>query len=398
MKVLQLMSCRGWSSDAYWAARISAELERAGHEVTLVCKRGSETRVMDRARDAGAHRIETLAFAAGLRPAADLADLRRLRSLLRAGDVVHVHRGKEHWLAALAVRAWRSPRPVVRTRHIVQPIRAHPLNRWLYRRGTDLVVTVTEAIRTQYVASGLMTPERVVALPGGVDAERFDPKTDGAGFRASLPVEADIPLVGLVSGFRVMKGHLIAVEALKRLAAEGRRFRAVFIGEGALEPIVSRAAATAGLEERIAFVGFTHDLPTAMAAFDVALYPPLESDGMSRVLFEYLAMGRAVVASRVGVVPEVLADGRSALLVPAGEPGPLAAAIGRLLADSALRAKLGATAAELARTRLSGACVARKLGELYATLMFEPSRGRRGSCEPHVAVRGERRSRKPRAE
>jgi glycosyltransferase involved in cell wall biosynthesis len=266
------------------------------------------------------------------------------------------------------VRASRSPRPIVRTRHIVQPIRPHALNRWLYRRATDLVVTVTEAIRSQYVASRLVTPERVVALPGGVDAERFDPKTDGAGFRSSLAVDADVPLVGLVSGLRLMKGHLIAVDAVKRLAAEGRRFRVVFIGEGAMEPAVSRAVATAGLEQRIAFVGFTRDMPAAMAAFDVALYPPLESDGMSRVLFEYLAMGRAVVASRVGVVPEVLTDGASALLVPAGEPGPLAAALGRLLDDGALRTKLGAAASELVRARLSGACLARRLAELYAML------------------------------
>jgi starch synthase len=89
---------------------------------------------------------------------------------------------------------------------------------------------------------------------------------------------------------------------------------------------------------------------------------------MSRVLFEYLATGRAVVASRVGVVPEVLADGESALLVPAGEPAPLAHAVGRLLADGALSAKLGSTAAELARARFSGGCVARRLVEVYAGL------------------------------
>lgn len=368
MKVLQLMSCRGWSSDAYWAARISGELERAGHEVTLVCKRGTEARVMDRARDAGAHRFETLGFAGGLKPIGDAADLRRIIAWLKTCDVVHVHRGKEHWLAALASRASGRRLPLVRTRHIVQPIRPHALNRWLYREATDLVVTVTEAIRRQYLASGLAPPERVVALPGGVDVERFDPATDGSAFRRSLGLEMDIPLIGIVSGLRVMKGHTVAIEAAARLAADGRRFRMVFIGEGAMEPAVRRAVAGARMEEQTAFVGFTRDLPAAMAAFDVALYPALESDGMSRVIFEYLAMGRAVVASRVGVVPEVLADGGTALLVPAGEAGPLAMAVGRLLDDASLRAKLGAAAAELARTRLSGACVARRLVAHYSAL------------------------------
>jgi glycosyltransferase involved in cell wall biosynthesis len=160
----------------------------------------------------------------------------------------------------------------------------------------------------------------------------------------------------------------VAIEAAARLAAEGRRFRMVLIGEGAMEPAVRRAVAAARIDERITLMGFTRDLPAAIAAFDVALYPALESDGMSRVIFEYLAMGRAVVASRVGVVPEVLAHGVNALLVPAGEAEPLARAVGRLLDEASLRAKLGAAAAELARARLSGACVARRLAERYSAL------------------------------
>src|SRR5262249_11077460 len=183
MRILPLVSSRGWSSDAYWAARIRARIEPGGHDVTLVCRRGSERRVMERARDAGVGRIETLGFASGVKPATDAGDLRRLVGWLRTTDVVHVHRGKEHWLAAMANRLSRTPRPLVRTRHIVQPIRPHALNRWLYRRATTLVVTVTEAIRRQYIAADLVPPDRVVAMPGGVDLARYHPGLDGAAAR-----------------------------------------------------------------------------------------------------------------------------------------------------------------------------------------------------------------------
>jgi len=368
MRVLQLVSCRGWSSDAYWAAGISAELERAGHDVTLVCKRGSESRVIERAREAGAGRIETLGFAGGVKPT-DVSDLRRLVGWLGATDVVHVHRGKEHWLAALANRLSRTPRPLVRTRHIVQPIRPHVLNRWLYREATSLVVTVTEAIRRQYIAAELLPPERVVALPGGVDLVRFHPLLDGAAARRALGVVPDVPLIGLVSGLRVMKGHQVAIDAAARLAGAGRRFQMLFIGRGALESRIHQAIAAAGLASRITVVGFVPDLPVAMAALDLALYPAIESDGMSRVLFEYLAAARPVVASRVGVVPEVLEDGKTALLVPAGDAAALAEAIDRLLDDAALGAKVGAAGNELARSRLSGAHVAGELARLYAGLI-----------------------------
>ena len=368
MRILQLVSTRGWSSDAYWAARISAELGRAGHDVTLVCKRGSESRVIQRARDAGSGRIETLGFASGVKPVTDASDLRRLVAWLGRADVVHVHRGKEHWLAAAANRLSRTPRPLVRTRHIVQPVRPHALNRWLYRTATSLVVTVTDAIRSQLIAAELIPADRVVAMPGGVDLARFHPRVDGTAARRAVSVAPDLPLIGLVSGFRVMKGHLVAIEAARQLACAGRRFHLLFIGQGALESRVRQAIVAAGLERCITLMGFVSELPATMAALDVALYSSIESDGMSRVLFEYLATGKPVVASRVGVVPEVLGDGKTALLVPAGDAGALARAIGRLLDDRALAHALGAGGAELARTSLSGAHVAEQLARHYARL------------------------------
>jgi len=373
--ILQIVSCRGWSSDAYWAARVAVELEHIGHDVTLVCKRRSEARVIRRARDSGVSRIETLTLTSGIGPVADALDLRRLVAWLPEAQVLHVHRGKEHWLAALANRVSSLRRPLVRTRHIVQPVRPHALNRWLYRRATDRVVTVTEAIRRQLVAGGLAEENRVVTMPGGVDVGRFRPDATPPrdhGIRAALGLARDVPIIGLVSGFRVMKGHQTVVEAAARLAARGRPFHLLLIGQGPFAPKVRAQVEAAGLGDRITIMGFVDDLPGAMALLDVALYSALESDGMSRVLFEYLAAGVPVVASRVGVVPEILEDGRTALLVPAGEPGPLADAIARLLDDPGRRREIGAAGAALVRARYSGARLAEQLTALYRSLGAEP--------------------------
>jgi len=369
--ILQIVSCRGWSSDAYWAARATVELERAGHEVTLVCKRRSEARVIRRARESGVTRIETLTLTSGVGPLADGLDVRRLVSWLPGAQVLHVHRGKEHWLAALANRASSLRRPLVRTRHIVQPVRPHALNRWLYGRATDRIVTVTEAIRRQLVAGGLATEDRVVTMPGGVDVDRFRPDARpvrDSGIRAALGVPPDEPIIGLVSGFRVMKGQWTAVEAAARLAAEGRRFHLLLIGEGPFAARVRAQVEAAGLRDRISILGFVDDLPAAVAALDIALYSALESDGMSRVLFEYLASGVPVVASRVGVVPEILEDGRTALLVPAGEPGPLGEAVARLMDDPDRRREIGSAGAALVHARYSGARLAERLAAMYRSV------------------------------
>src|SRR5436190_8027581 len=364
------MSCRGWSSDAYWAARACRELERRGHAVTLGCKRGTDARVIDRARAEGVTHIERFELAGGLRPALDGADLRRLARALRDADVVHVHRGKEHWLAAAAgyLTGGRRP-PVVRTRHIAQAVRPHAANRWLYRRATALVVTVTEAIRRQYLASGLLPPERVTTLPGGADVEAFRPLAADPAVRRRLGSEPDRPLVGMVGGLRGMKGHTVVIGAAGRLLATGRAARFVFVGRGVMESSIREAIRTAGLDAQITVSGFVDDLPRVLAALDLVLYVPLESDGMSRVVFECLAAGRPLIASRVGVVPEVLTDGGDAALVPAGDAAALADAIARLLEEPAARERLGRAGRALVESRYSGARLAAALEAGYARLL-----------------------------
>jgi glycosyltransferase involved in cell wall biosynthesis len=367
VRILQLVSCRGWSSDAYWAARVTRELQRRGHDVTLGCRRGTERAVVDRARAEGVSRVATFEFAGGLRPGADAADVRHLRRAVAAADVVHVHRGKEHWLAVIAARL-AGGRPIVRTRHIAQAVRPHAGNRWLYGRATQLVVAVTEAIRGQCLASGLLPPQRIVTLPGGADADAYRPLPVNPEIRRALGGEDGRPLVGMVSGLRVMKGHRLVIEAAVRLAQRGIRPRIVFVGRGAMEASVRQAIEQAGLGAQITVAGFAPDLPAVMAALDVALYLTLESDGMSRVVFEYLLAGRPLLASRVGAVPEVLVDGEHAALVPAGDADALAAALAALLEDPARCRRLGESGRHLALERFSGARLAAALDTHYARL------------------------------
>jgi glycosyltransferase involved in cell wall biosynthesis len=290
----------------------------------------------------------------GLRPASDARDLRALGARLSAVDIIHVHRSKEHWLAALANRRSKSPRPLVRTRHIVQAIRPHALNRWLYSRATDLVVTVSEAIRRQCVGAGLAPANRVVTLPGGADGERFRPAGAGT-LHAELGVAEGVPIVGLVSGFRVMKGMPLSSTPPRSSRDRAVRFTSPSWGRGPFEPLMRERASRAGLSDRVSFVGFADDPARWVGALSTSpSIRPLESDGMSRALFEYLASGRAVIASRVGAAAEVIRDGETALLVPGGDAPELARALERLLDDPALRHRLGQAAGRAGPRALHG--------------------------------------------
>jgi glycosyltransferase involved in cell wall biosynthesis len=363
------MSCRGWSSDAYWAGRIARELAARGHRVTFVARAGTDAKVLRRLRALGVGEIRTLAFRGRRAPLATARDLQAIQALLADHDLVHVHRGQEHWLAAVANALSVRPRPLFRTRHITLPVAAHALNRWLYRRATTHVVTVSAAIREQYLTAGLLPPERVTALPGGVDAARFHPDADGPSFRRAIGVDAGTRIVGVLARLRSRKGHLTFVDAAERVRRRHSDVRFVLIGDGPEAGRVREQIARHGLQEATAMLGFVAEPERAVAAFDVAVCPTVASDGMGRVVFEYMAAGRPIVATRVGLAIEALEHGRTALLVPAGEPALMADAIVELLADRALAARLGRACREAVEARYAGAVVARELERLYEAVL-----------------------------
>lgn len=365
LRILHLMSCRGWSSDAYWAGRIARELADRGHRVTFVARAGTEAKVLRRLRALGVDEIRTLNFGGRRAPLATARDLQAVLALVVEHDVVHVHRGQEHWLAAVANRLSPQPRPLFRTRHITAPVAAHAFNRWLYGRATTHVIAVSAAIRDQYLAAGLLPPERVTALPGGVDARRFHPAADGQAFRRMLGIEPGAPLVGVLARLRSRKGHLVFVDAAARVRERAPGVRFALIGDGPEAERVRERVAQRGLQDVTAMLGFVAEPERAVAAFDVAVCPTIASDGMGRVVFEYMAAGRPIVATRVGLAAEVLADERMALLVPPAEPEPMAEAIVALLADRSRAARLGAACRRAVEDRYAGAVLARELERLY---------------------------------
>ena len=120
MTILHLVSCRGWSSDAYWAARAVVELERAGHDVTLVCKRSSEARVMRRAQEAGIERHRD--------PAPSRAASRRSRTRATCASSSRGCRRRTS-STSIAARSTGWPRSPTACRTRAAAARAHPPHR-----------------------------------------------------------------------------------------------------------------------------------------------------------------------------------------------------------------------------------------------------------------------------
>lgn len=247
--------------------------------------------------------------------------------------------GSETWIA----RNW-SGAPL-RYEPIAQRIESMNL------KYADLVVVVSEAMREQAVELGAR-PERVLVNPNGVDPERYHPDIDGTPVRERLGLRSKT-VVGFIGTFDRWHGAPVLVEAVAELLADRPELRdtlaCVMVGDGPEFGLVQARVEALGLSGVVHLTGRVPQAegPTHLAACDILASPHVPNPdgsaffGSPTKLFEYLAMGRAVVASRLGQIGEVLSDNETAVLVEPGDVGALSSAIGRLVDDAALRARLG---------------------------------------------------------
>jgi glycosyltransferase involved in cell wall biosynthesis len=219
------------------------------------------------------------------------------------------------------------------------------------------IFVVAEVERRNLLRAGI-ADEKIVVNPNGVDAEEFRPGIGGAAVRGELGVAAHETLAGFVGTFGPWHGVLTLAEAITLLPADSR-VRFLLIGAGKLRDEVQRIIGAAGKEQQVIFAGHVeHErVPALLDACDLLLSPhvPLadgsEFFGSPTKLFEYMAMGKGIVASRLGQIGEVLSDQETALLTEPGNARELADAILCLSNSAELRNRLGAAARRAAIER-----------------------------------------------
>jgi len=233
------------------------------------------------------------------------------------------------------------------------------------------IFVVSEVERRNLEGRGVDS-QKIIVNPNGVDVECFRPGIGGADARRELQIEVDEVVAGFVGTFGPWHGVEKLAEAIKTIPAN-LRVRFLLVGSGSLHAEVEKRLEG---DKRVIFTGaVAHDrVPKLLDACDILVAPhvPLadgsEFFGSPTKIFEYMAMGKGIVASRLGQIGEVLIDGETALLVEPGNVGELAAAMLKMVESPELRKRLGARAREIAEREHTWIRNAQRVLDAYKSL------------------------------
>lgn len=333
LRILHVNSARTWRGGEQQTLWLCQGLQQRGHEIFLACQPSSELR--------------RRAHAAGIRvcPVAmwgewDLWAVRNLINTIRRNviEIVHFHTAHAHTLGLLAAQVAKVPIRVL-TRRVDFHIHKHLLNRWKYGLGLTEIIAISEGIRNVLIEDGL-APERVTTIRSGIQLQRIENIGDGSYLWDEFAIPEDSLIIGIVGALAPHKHHQNFLEAAAIVKRSLPNVRFLVVGDGELRAELERSSASRGLSEDVIFTGFRRDVLEITKILDIFVLSSY-LEGMGTAILDAMALGKPIVATQVGGIPEIVLQGINGFLVPPRDPNKLAGAILKLAKEPSLRDQMG---------------------------------------------------------
>ena len=377
-RILHLFANYKWTGPADPAIRAAVRLRGLGLDICFAqgsfLHRGGEHRVAEELWRVGMPVVAGLELRKHFHLPSLLRDVRLLRRLLQRDriDVVHCHQPADHLLAALAVRRLPSPPQLVRSLYEPQPPRAGLRERAAFRRTAAVLVPTLGAQRGVVARFGF-DPTRVLLQEPVTELRELA----GPNARAAWGLLPQHRVVGITARIQPHRRFDLLWHTAARVTAALPEARFVLLGRGNDEDtrtLVTEPIARLGLREHVLLPGYQKGLnyDAALRALDVFLFLVPGSDGTCRAVCDAMAFGLPVVASRRGILPELVASRRPGEVPGVAvdeQPEALAAELLRLLHDEPLRARTGSAALARAQQDMDPVRAAIRTRDLYAELL-----------------------------
>jgi glycosyltransferase involved in cell wall biosynthesis len=305
----------------------------------------------------------------------DVSVLRRLLEICRRERVSiwHGHEYKSNLLGLLLRPFW--PMHLVTTAHgRVEHSRRlslyYAVDRWCLPRY-DRVICVSEDLYRESLDNGVRE-DRCFLIENGIDLGQYSRRTDRVEAKRRLGIPAGRLVIGGVGRLSPEKGFDGLIDAVDRLVASGYDIELLIAGEGGESDRLRSLIARRGRSDRIRLLGYQADTIALYEALDVFALSSLR-EGLPNVVLEAMAMEVPVVATRVAGVPRLIEHEENGLLVDVGDTDQLGSSIARLLADGALRDRLGEAGRRTVESRFSFERRMERIGEIYDELLAVPT-------------------------
>ncbi len=295
-------------------------------------------------------------------------------------DIVHTHSSKAGFLGRWA--AWFAGVPlIVHTPHghvffgHFNPIMSgiFLLVEKITALITDCMVALTEGEKKDYIELSIIQPERIDIIHSGVDIDRYlATQVNIENKKRSIGLNSKSLIVGTVGWLLPIKGPMHLLNAMIKIWQSLSDVQLVYVGKGDQEEALKQQAMKMGVSDKVKYLGWRDDVHELMPLFDLFALPSM-NEGMGRVLVEAMAAGKAVVASNVGGIPDLVHHGQNGFLVEPGDVAGLSAAIEKLLADQNLRREMGKRGQAMAYN-FSESKMIKKIDALYAALLYQKNK------------------------
>ncbi|MDZ7262167.1 MAG: glycosyltransferase [candidate division KSB1 bacterium] len=283
-------------------------------------------------------------------------------------DLLHLHGYSSANFGRIAAR--KKGIPAIVHEHAILKVLPHQfVMDFLLRNKTDAAVAVSGAVK-EFMSRGRSIPEdKITIISNGINLEQFQPAEAATVLakKQELGIPPDYKVVGTITRLREEKGNQYLLEAAARVVRKFPNIKFVIVGDGPLRGELEVYAQQQGISNSVIFTGFCNNVPLMLSVFDIKVIASLR-EGFCLALLEAMAMGKAIVSTNVGGIPEIAEDGKTALLVPPADAGALAEKILELLYHED-KARQLAREAKVASQQYSIENNVRALEKLYLQLL-----------------------------
>lgn len=339
MRVIQVVNVRFFNATAWYGLYLGQLFEQAGHESLCLVLPGTEAE--DYARKMG---VSHLSLNCNTTNPLEVAHLYiQLRRLVKdfQPDIVNCHRGEAFILWGLLRKQLPSFR-LVRTRGDQRLPKNNIFNRWLHGQAADAVVATNSRMARHFQDTMGLPAEKLWTILGGVDKNiyHFDPEGRSR-VRAEFGYSDDDVVIGMVGRFDMVKGQHDFIQAVSQCHHQYglRNLKILFVGfaTDTSEEEVWQWCRQYGVRKITSISGTRHDLAACISALDIGVSASLFSETIARAPMEIMACNRPLVATRVGVLPDIVPPSG---LVPPKDPSALASTLTQVVVDAAYRNNL----------------------------------------------------------